>query len=115
MSRTDADLQASPCNFKIKEIVAESNTPVGKVRKLVPKKDENGNQVYKTIDVPVKQGGCSCKNKNAGQTTMVKQQVAETVEVWEDGPSTETKKVFCKIYGQVKGSYCQGCRTYKNG
>ena len=112
--RTDIDLQNSPCSFKIKEIMKESIAQHGKVKKMVPKLDAEGKQIYKTVETEVKQGGCSCKNKNAGEMVKVAQQVPEMTEIWEDATANEQKFVFCKIYGQVKGSYCQSCKTYKN-
>lgn len=126
--RSAQDLQNYPCYYKLKDFERAtaptlSNGVTNKIKKLVPKLDENGNVVYKTIMVPVKSGGCACKNKKtapnaATSGTPQEQKVPEMEEVWVDmpvnGPSLEENKyVICKLYGTIKRTLCENCKTYK--
>jgi hypothetical protein len=78
------------------------------VKKIVPKLDENGNQVYR--EVPIKKG-CGCKNKP--QTTEITR-VPETMEITVEEPVGETQPmVLCKLFGTVNRSHCLNCKTYK--
>lgn len=119
--RSQDDLKNFPCLYKLKDF-EKTSTPVvtqqngTKIKKLVPKTDENGNVVYKTIQIPVKSGGCACKGN---QNTQYKEQkTPEMVEVLVDAPvgispTDDNKFVICKLYGTVKRVLCENCKTYK--
>jgi hypothetical protein len=124
--RTQQDLANSPCMYKLKEYnktaVADPAAPkqTVKIKKLIPKLDENGNIIYKTVVIPVKKG-CGCKGKP--QTVENKEQkVPEMVEVEVDAPTTPQSSmvlpdngtyVICRLYGTVKTQLCENCKTYK--
>ena len=119
--RTEQDLLAFPCLYKLKDfergIPTQQSGATTSIKRQVPKLDENGNVIYKTVLIPVK-SGCGCKGKPQ-TTTMKEQKVPETVEqiiqvpVNQVNPSEETKFAICKLYGTVKRSICQNCKTYK--
>lgn len=125
--RTQQDLNNNPCLFKLRDFekaaVQDPAAPkqIVKIKKLIPKLDEKGNIIYKTVIIPVKKG-CGCKGK--AQTVENKeQQVPEMVEVEVDAPTTPQspsivpdagKYVICKLYGTVKIQLCENCKTYKN-
>ena len=125
--RTEQDLISRPCFYKLKDFERvgpqiQSNGVTNKVKKLVPKLDSNGNVIYKTISIPIKSGGCACKNKknppNNSTAGTSEQKVPEMEEVWVDAPSVQqiladNKYVICKLYGTVKRILCENCKTYK--
>ena len=118
--RTDKDLLTHPCLYKLKDFerspTTQVNTTVTKVKKQIPKLDENGNVVYKTVTIPVK-SGCACKGNQT--TTMKEQSVPEMVDAWVEvpanqiNPANDTRFAICKLYGTVKRVICQNCKTYK--
>lgn len=107
--RSESDLDNNPCSYKLRDF--EKTTPTGQtqmVKKIVPKLDENGNQVYK--EVPIKKG-CGCKNKP--QTTEITK-VPETMEITvEETVGNNQNMVLCKLFGTVNKTHCQNCKTYK--
>jgi hypothetical protein len=119
--RSESDLLKSPCLYKLKDFernVQNSNNVItNKIKQQVPKLDENGNIIYKTVLIPVK-SGCGCKGKPQ-TTTMKEQKVPEMVDTWVDIPvgqqnaNQDTKFAICKLYGTVKRSICENCKTYK--
>ena len=121
MIRTQEQLEKNPCLYKLKDFernVQNSNNVItNKIKQQVPKLDENGNVIYKTVLIPVK-SGCGCKGKPQ-TTTMKEQKVPEMVDTWVDVPaghqtaSQDTKFAICKLYGTVKRSICENCKTYK--
>jgi hypothetical protein len=117
--RTQQDLASNPCLYKLKDfernISPQTNSVTNKIKKMIPKLDENGNIIYKTISIPVKKG-CACKGNQ--KTEIQKQTVPEMVEAWVDVTTTlptsdDNKFVICKLYGTVKRSLCENCKTYK--
>lgn len=127
MPQTIKELQDNPCFFKIKDFdkgitsdpstaVETLGTPI-KVKKLVPKLDENGKVIMKKTKVPVKKG-CACKGNQ--KTEMVEQMIPEMEEVLVDSFIRETstsqnngKYTLCKLYGTVRSTMCEKCKTYK--
>lgn len=119
--RSEADLVKLPCLYKLKDfernVQNTNNVITNKIKQQVPKLDENGNIIYKTVLIPVK-SGCGCKG-NPQTTTMKEQKVPEMVDTWVDIPvgqqnaAQDTKFVICKLYGTVKRSICENCKTYK--
>lgn len=115
--RSEQDLQSHPCAYKLKDY--EKPTPATgetqKVKKILPKLDENGNQVYREVVI---KKGCGCKNKkhdgHQAQTTQT-QKIPETIEVWVDEPvkPDAQKLVLCKLFGSVTKEHCMNCKTYK--
>lgn len=113
--RSEEDLQNHPCVYKIKDY--EKASPAQgenqKVKKILPKLDENGNQVYKEVII---KKGCGCKNKanNASPQTTT-QKIPETIEVWVDEPikPDAQKLVLCRLFGSVTKEHCLNCKTYK--
>jgi hypothetical protein len=121
--RSQEYLQQNPCYYKNGEFeksVNQNAQQTTKIKKQIPKVDENGNIVYTTITIPVKSGGCACK-KNNTQTT--EKQVPIMVDVWEDvslnqpalpvDTSPVVKYVNCKLFGTIKRTICENCRTYR--
>lgn len=130
--RTQQDLQNSPCAFKLKDFEKQISDPSApsqptavKVKKLIPKLDENGNIIYKTVKIPVKKG-CGCKGK-AQETEIKEQRVPEMIEVEDVAMTPSTQKaidtalnvdaskkyIICKLYGTVKAEMCENCKTYR--
>ena len=125
--RSQQDLTNQPCIYKLKDFekgaVADPTIPKQtlKIKKLVPKLDEKGNIIYKTVVIPVKKG-CGCKGK-AQTVENVEQKVPEMVEMEVNASTTPTsplvapengKYAICKLYGTVKTQLCENCKTYKN-
>lgn len=123
--RSQEYLQQNPCYYKNGEfdkvINPNAQQTVTKIKKQVPKLDENGKVVYTTISVPVKSGGCACKKNQNGTT---EKQVPVMVDVWEDVPIQQNNNVFpsdsivvkyvnCKLFGTIKRTICENCRTYR--
>ncbi len=113
--RTQDDLSNHPCFFKLKDFEKPVTSEIHQVKQIVPKLDENGQQVFKEIEVEVKKS-CGCKNRDGtAQTEKVRQKIPETMEVMTDvieNPD-DTKMVICKLFGTVKRSHCESCHTYK--
>lgn len=124
--RTQQDLINCQCIYKLKEFdksaIADPGAPkqTVKIKKLIPKLDENGNIVYKTVIVPVKKG-CGCKGKKQ-EIENKEQKVPEMIEIEVDASTTPQnpaivpdagKYVICKLYGTVKTVLCENCKTYK--
>jgi hypothetical protein len=107
--RSDADLENHPCAYKLKDIDKPvSNGETQLVKKIVPKLDENGNQVYKEITI---KKGCGCKGK---PPTSEVTRVPETMEVTVEESVGQTQPmVLCKLFGTVHKSHCLNCKTYK--
>lgn len=125
--RTQQELADHQCIYKLKEFDKSAISDPGapkqtvKVKKLIPKLDENGNIVYKTVIIPVKKG-CGCKGKKQ-EIENKEQKVPEMIEVEVDAPTLPQnsavltnagKYVICKLYGTVKTSLCENCKTYKS-
>ena len=115
--RTQDELSAHPCFFKLKDFdVPSTSQQVEKIKQIVPKLDAAGTPVMKEIEVTVKKS-CGCKNKDGTpQMQTVKQLVPDTMEVLVDAPAQtaeDNKKVLCKLFGTVRRSHCEGCHTYK--
>lgn len=124
--RTQQDLTNNVCIYKLKEFdkssIVDPAAPKQtiKIKKLIPKLDDKGNIVYKTVIIPVKKG-CGCKGKT--QTVENKEQkVPEMVEVEVEAPALPQSNIvlpdngryaICKLYGTVKVQLCENCKTYK--
>jgi hypothetical protein len=126
--RTQQDLINHICVYKLKDFeksaVVDPGAPkaqvqTSKIKQLVPKLDANGNVIYKTVIIQVKKG-CGCKG--TAQTVENKEQkVPDMVEIEVDSVQTPKlnltpdpgRYVICKLYGTVKSSLCENCKTYK--
>lgn len=130
--RTAQDLSNHPCLYKLKGFekslvpdpaAAPQPQQMIKVKRQIPKLDANGKIIYKTVIMPVKKG-CGCKgqaqtieNKEQQVPEMVEVEVmvpANTIPAKAAGIPTEGSFVICKLYGTVKSSLCENCRTYKS-
>jgi hypothetical protein len=125
MKRTEQDLKNKPCKFCIREMdstvieMDEDGDEVKKIKKVVQKRDANGNLMYEIKEVKKKKG-CGCKGKNRKEV-IVRQKVPILEEVWVEDktPSKKRKKtvpdnrILCKLYGKVKKNFCLQCSTYK--
>jgi len=135
-NRTLTEIRNQPCKYKLKDM-PRKNRPaaispdnvqiqngVRKVKKVIQKKDEQGNPLFKTIKVE-KTKGCGCKGRPKTKVVEEKR-VPDTIEVWVDepilekapptpppAPQQEERQVLCKLYGTVPEDYCQRCKTYK--
>jgi len=117
--RTQDDLNKFPCLYKIKDF-DKSGPPtndltITKIKRLIPKLDENGNVVYKTVVIPITKG-CACKGNK--KVEYQEKKVADMVETWVDGTAETSSNAanqftICKLYGTVKRSICENCKTYK--
>ena len=111
--RNQDELTIHPCTFKLKDFEKPAGGQPQKVVKVVQKVDANGNPVFKTIEV-VEKRGCGCGGKPK-QEVKVQKQVPDTEEVTVEEviSSEDNKLVLCKLFGTVKRSHCENCKTYK--
>lgn len=115
--RNPQDLINRPCLFKIKnydKVAGQAIVGIKKVKKTVPKVDNLGNVIYKTIKVPETKG-CGCKGGGKVPTgRMIEQKVPEVIEIWVDENSSSSGTMtLCKLFGTVHCGHCLNCKTYK--
>lgn len=124
-----ADRQPDECKFFLKENKSSDakeeiidGEKVRKVKKVIQKKDENGNPIFEVKEVKVRQG-CRCKGKNRKEK-IIKKRVPVTEEIWIEKKVPNVKTVvkenknndgiiICKLYGKIKRDFCQTCSTFK--
>jgi len=107
--RSEGDLEAHPCSHKLRDFEKQTSTSdTTTVKKIVPKLDENGNQIYKEVEI---KKGCGCKNS----TVKIEiKKIPETTEIYvEESISQNQQMVICKLFGLVSIQHCLNCRTYK--
>ena len=117
--RTPDDLINHPCLYKLKDFdkagPPTTGSTINNVKKMIPKLDENGNVVYKKVTIPVS-SGCACKGNK--KTEYQEKLVPEMVEITEQITTTtqnnfNNQYTICKLFGTVKRSICENCKTYK--
>jgi hypothetical protein len=111
--RNQDQLMSQPCAFKLKDFEKPTPSTPQKIKKVIQKTDANGNPLFKTIDVETLKG-CGCGGKKK-EKVIIQKQVPDTEElmVEEVVVPEDNKLVLCKLFGTVKRSHCENCKTYK--